>query len=80
VIHENYAPLSPIPKSLASDVASFTIDLGDLKTAVEMLKLGRGILWRKMKGYRQPLLQLHEVRPDLAEAFRNLGTIERIEL
>jgi hypothetical protein len=72
--HKSFLSSRGFPKSLASDAASYAIDLGDLEAAVEMLELGRGILWQKMKGYRQPLLQLHEVRPDLAEAFQNLGT------
>jgi hypothetical protein len=65
--------LLSVRDSLASDAASCAIDLGDFKTAVEMLDQGRGRLWRKMRGYRHPLLQLREARPDLAEAFEALS-------
>jgi CHAT domain-containing protein len=68
-----------VPRYLASDAASSAIDAGQLETAVEFLEQGRAILWSKMRGYRHPLKDLHDVDRQLAEHFQILsGQLESL--
>ena len=60
--------------SLSSDAASFAIERGRLKEAVEILERGRTFVWATMRGYRSELDDLRSVRPDLADKFGSLST------
>ncbi|KAI0055957.1 hypothetical protein BV25DRAFT_1666502 [Artomyces pyxidatus] len=55
--------------SLALDAASWAIEAGTLETAVEMLETGRGLLWSRMRGYRNSIDRLRGVDQALAEEF-----------
>ncbi|KAF7971299.1 hypothetical protein HWV62_21458 [Athelia sp. TMB] len=59
--------LSP---SLAISAAALAIEQGNLEKAVEFLDQGRGLLWSNIRGFRQPLEEVHRVDPSLAELFR----------
>ncbi|ETW76798.1 hypothetical protein HETIRDRAFT_174846 [Heterobasidion irregulare TC 32-1] len=59
--------------SLAVDAASSAIDKGQLNVAVEMLEQGRALLWSRMKGYRQPVLELRAINPALADKFETVS-------
>jgi hypothetical protein len=61
-----------VPRSLASDAASSTIETGQVETAVELLERGRTILWSKMQGYRQPLEELRDKDRKLADRFEDV--------
>ena len=60
--------------SLPSDAASFAIEKGHLKEAVEILERGRTFVWYTMHGYRPELGKLRSVSPDLADKFESLST------
>ena len=60
--------------SLSSDAASFAIEKGQLKEAVEILERGRTFVWATMRGYRPELEELCRVKPDLADKFKSLST------
>ena len=60
--------------SLSSDAASFAIEKGHLKEAVEILERGRTFVWATMRGYRPELGILRRSRSDLANKFESLST------
>ena len=60
--------------SLSSDAASFAIEEGRLKEAVEILERGRTFVWATMRGYRPELGKLRSHYPKLAENSESLST------
>ena len=60
--------------SLSSDAASFAIEEGRLKEAVEILERGRTFVWATMRGYRPELGKLRSHYPKLADKFESLNT------
>ena len=73
--------VSRMPRSLASDAASAAIDAKELETAGELLGQGRAMLWSKLRGYRHPLDQLHQVNRQLADELGIIGVeLERLAL
>lgn len=59
--------------TLASDAASYFIEIGDIKKAIEMLEQGRGLLWSQMRGFRTPLDNLRMVNSSLASKLDNIS-------
>ncbi|KAH8105069.1 TPR-like protein [Phellopilus nigrolimitatus] len=55
--------------TLASDAASYAIEVGEVAQAVEMLEQGRALIWSQMRGLRTPIEQLREVNKGLADRF-----------
>ncbi|KAH8111128.1 TPR-like protein [Phellopilus nigrolimitatus] len=55
--------------TLASDAASYAIEIGDVAQAVEMLEQGRALIWSQLRGFRTPIEQLREVNKGLADRF-----------
>ena len=47
--------LATVPKALALDAASSSINRGEFRSAIELLEQGRAVLWSKLRGYRHPL-------------------------
>ncbi|KAH8105041.1 CHAT domain-containing protein [Phellopilus nigrolimitatus] len=56
-------------QTLASDAASYAIEIGDVAQAVEMLEQGRALIWSQLRGFRTPIEQLREVNKGLADRF-----------
>ena len=52
-----------------SDYASFQIEMGQFKRAIETLERGRALLWSEMRGFRTSTDQLRAADPHLAERF-----------
>jgi len=78
---QKFLATANISTSLASDAAAAAIDVNDLKAAVELLDLGRAILWSKMAGYRYSLDQLRQVNGQLADKLQMLsGQLEHLAL
>ena len=61
-------------KFLPFDYASYHIDIGQLKQAIETLERGRALLWSEMRGLRTSLDQIRSVDLHLAD---NFATINR---
>ncbi|KAE9390385.1 hypothetical protein BT96DRAFT_747781, partial [Gymnopus androsaceus JB14] len=57
------------PTTLASDAASYAVELGSLKEAVEILEQGRTLLWSELRSLRTPLTQLRTVNENLAQDY-----------
>ncbi|KAG9002335.1 hypothetical protein FRB94_003993 [Tulasnella sp. JGI-2019a] len=57
-------------RSLASDAASYALEISSLEKAVEFLEQGRSILYSQLGNYRTSLADLDSVNPGLAEQFR----------
>ncbi|KAH9164590.1 CHAT domain-containing protein [Lactarius sanguifluus] len=60
-------------QSMPLDFASFQIDLGLFKEAVETLEQGRALLWSEMRGLRNPVAQLLEEDSPLAKRFSEIN-------
>ncbi|KAH9979698.1 CHAT domain-containing protein [Russula compacta] len=58
---------------LPLDYASYLIQIGQLKQAIETLERGRGLLWSEMRGLRASIDQLHAVNLSLAEKFATVN-------
>ncbi|KAH9973154.1 CHAT domain-containing protein [Russula compacta] len=56
-------------EKLPLDYASYLVQIGQLKQAIETLEQGRGLLWSEMRGLRASIDQLHAVNLSLAEKF-----------
>lgn len=68
-----------LPKSLACDACACAIESGEIEKAVELLELGRVILWNRMRGYRHTMDGLRKSHPTLVSKFENLcASLERL--
>ncbi|KAH9979695.1 CHAT domain-containing protein, partial [Russula compacta] len=56
-------------EKLPLDYASYLVQTGQLKQAIETLERGRGLLWSEMRGLRASIDQLRAVNLPLAEKF-----------
>ncbi|EDR09769.1 uncharacterized protein LACBIDRAFT_233630 [Laccaria bicolor S238N-H82] len=56
-----------LPKSLACDACACAIESGEIEKAVELLELGRVILWNRMRGYRHTMDGLRKSHPTLVK-------------
>ena len=56
-------------EKLPLDYASYLVQIGQLKQAIETLEHGRGLLWSEMRGFRTSIHQLRAVNLPLAEKF-----------
>ena len=65
--------LATVPKSLALDAASCSINRGDSRTAIELLEQGRAVLWSKLRSYRHPLDKLRTIDKGLFDRFEILS-------
>ncbi|KAH8115661.1 CHAT domain-containing protein [Phellopilus nigrolimitatus] len=63
--------------TLASDAASYAIEVGEVAQAVEMLEQGRALIWSQMRGLRTPMDQPVGVDEDLVNRF--LDTSRKLE-
>ena len=61
------------PENLACLAATCAIQLGHLEEAVELLDLGRSVLWQQASSLRGDLEMLRQIEPGLAEEFERLG-------
>jgi hypothetical protein len=59
--------------SLGPDAASLAIEKGDLEKAIELLELGRSILFTQLGQYRTPVDDLRKVDGSLADRFTRLS-------
>ena len=71
--------LVAVPKSLALDAVSCSINQGDLRTAVELLEQGKAVLlWSKLRGHRHPLDNLRTIDKELFDQFEILSGSTRM--
>ena len=56
-------------EKLPLDYASYLVQIGKLKQAIETLERGRGLLWSEMRGLRTSIDQLRALSLPLAEKF-----------
>ena len=56
-------------EKLPLDYASYLVQIGQLKQAIETLERGKGLLWSEMRGLRASIDQLRAVSLPLAEKF-----------
>ena len=65
--------LATVPKTLALDAASNSINRGEFRSAIELLEQGRAILWSKLRGYRHPLDKLRTIDKELFDQFETFS-------
>jgi tetratricopeptide (TPR) repeat protein len=65
--------LATVPKALALDAASCSINRREFRSAIELLEQGRAILWSKLRGYRHPLDELRTIDKELFDQFVTLS-------
>jgi len=65
--HFRLIQLNVLYEELPLDYASYQVQRGQLKEAVETLEQGRGLIWSQMRGFRSPIDQLWVVNSLLAE-------------
>jgi CHAT domain-containing protein len=56
-------------ETLPLDYASYQVQQGQVKEAIEILEQGRGLVWSEMRGFRTSIDQLCAVNSHLAEEF-----------
>ena len=72
--HYNLAHLfEPEEASPSSDYASYQIERGQLKQAIETLEYGRALLWSEMRGLRTSADQLRAADPAIADKFADIN-------
>ena len=72
--HYNLAHLfEPEEVGLPSDYASYQIERGRLKQAIETLEHGRALLWSEMRGLRTSTDQLRAADPAIAHKFADIN-------
>jgi CHAT domain-containing protein len=62
-----------IPRSLVPDAVACAIESGRIEKAIEILEQGRAIMWSRMRGFRHPLVKLHDSHPELGTRFKTLS-------
>ena len=72
-IESQQSLLAIVPKALALDAASSSIDRGEFRSAIELLEHGRAVLWSKLRGYRHPLDKLRTIDKELFDQFETLS-------
>ena len=65
--------LASVPKALALDAASCSINRREFRSAIELLEQGRAILWSKLRRYRHPLDDLRTIDKELFDQFVTLS-------
>ena len=60
-------------EELPLNYASYLVQIGQLRQAIETLERGRGLLWSEMRGLHTSIDQLHEVNLPLAETFAGVN-------
>jgi hypothetical protein len=60
-------------EGLPLDYASYQIQRGQLKEAIETLEQGRGLVWSQMREFRTPIDRLWMVNSHLAEEFASVN-------
>ena len=65
--------LATVPKALALDAASNSINRGEFKSAIELLEQGRAVLWSKLRDYRHTLDKLRTIEKELFDQFVTLS-------
>jgi hypothetical protein len=58
---------------LPSDYASYQIETGQFKQAIETLERGRALLWSEMRGLRTSTNQLRAANPTLADKLADIN-------
>jgi len=71
--HFRLIQLNVLYEELPLDYASYQVQRGQLKEAVETLEQGRGLIWSQMRGFRSPIDQLWVVNSLLAEEFASIN-------
>ena len=73
--------LATVPKALALNAASSSINQGGFKSAIELLEQGRAVLWSKLRGYRHPLDKLRIIDKELFDQYETLSRqLERLSI
>jgi tetratricopeptide (TPR) repeat protein len=66
--------LASVPKALALDAASSSINRGEFRSAIELLEQGRAILWSRLRGYRHPIDKLRTIDKELFDQFETFSS------
>ncbi|KZV63783.1 hypothetical protein PENSPDRAFT_616177 [Peniophora sp. CONT] len=62
----------PIARQLTYRPFSVALEARDLEAAVEFLEHGRGLLWTKMRGYRESVIGLETMHPEVAQDLQDV--------
>ena len=71
--HFRLIKLNVMYETLPLDYASYRVQRGQLKEAIETLEQGRGLIWSEMRGFRTSIDQLWVVNSHLAEEFASVN-------
>ena len=71
--HFRLIQLNMLDEELPLDYASYQVQLGQPKEAIETLEQGRGLVWSQMRGFRTSIDWLRVVNPHLAEEFASVN-------
>ncbi|KAH9994310.1 CHAT domain-containing protein [Russula compacta] len=67
--HFRFVAMRDEYEKLPLDFASYLVQIGQLKQAIETLERGRGLLWSEMRGFRASIDQLRAINLPLAKKF-----------
>ena len=71
--HFRLIQLNVFYETLPLDYASYQVQRGQLKEAIETLEQGRGLVWSEMRGFRTSIDQLWMVNSHLAQEFASVN-------
>ena len=71
--HFRLVQMDVLYETMPLDYASYQIERGQFKEAIETLEQGRGLVWSEMRGFRSPIDQLWVVNAHLAEGFASIN-------
>jgi len=71
--HSRLTQFNDMYEWLPLDYASYQVQRGQHKGAIETLEQGRGLVWSQMRGFRTPINRLRVFNPHLAEEFASVS-------
>ncbi|KAI9436230.1 CHAT domain-containing protein [Lactarius indigo] len=79
--HSRLVSMNEETRTLPFDYASYQIQVGQLKEAVETLERGRALLWSEMRGFRTSVDHLRAADSTLAERFVEINqNLEKVTM
>ena len=72
-LHSRHQALSSGTDGLARNAAACAIQSGQYDKAIELLEEGRAIFWSQALQLRMPMMDLHDVAPELEEKLRHIS-------
>ena len=71
--HHRLADAFSGSRTFSSDYASYWIENGQVKQAIESLERGRALIWSEIRGFRTSLDHLRAANPALADKFADIN-------